>query len=94
MDEIKRCGEFVIMWLGKNLTDQDGNPVVFTYSICDENTGVVYQYLPICPFCGGNHLHGLGEKDWGNRVSHCTDFSSYYKLVCLGAMPPYVRRHY
>ncbi len=86
-----------------NVTDKDGRPVIFTYSLYGEN-GRQYQYVSLCPFCTGNHLHGYGPGDHGRRISHCggrkpleyrlSRTSLEYLLVCLGEIPPLVKRHY
>lgn len=81
----------------KHMTDKQGRPIACTFSYKIPGFDTVYQYLPLCPFCGGSHRHGYGfsENDNGVRAAHCgRSGKQEYHLVCIGPMTEQVRRHY
>ena len=59
-------------------------------------SGVEYEFLFECPFCGVKHLHGVGGGEGGHRVPHCIDpvwklndaLNRSYKLIPIGSDSP------
>ncbi|AGH98890.1 hypothetical protein A11S_2091 [Micavibrio aeruginosavorus EPB] len=78
-----------------NVKDKQGHFVVFSYRVYNEKYQTEYQYIPICPFCGGSHLHGISEGGTGIREPHCVEKpTGRYRLFCLGEMPALIKRHF
>lgn len=53
-------------------------PVAYAYPIIRRYSHTALLYLPVCPFCGGSHIHGGGYEyesrkcAEGHRAEHCT----------------------